>query len=860
MRLRSEVAVYDYQAVASKFTAHDTQFNVVQGKINALVSESEITTLINGGKTLYSKLSDVEITVDGIRTQVSDVETQVFGDQVNSVKSRLSKVEQTAEGITTTVANVVTTPATVSSIVSKINQGADRISLSVVENGANLATNSYVNTVTGKKAQVIRSTTAPANNTENALKDGDVWVDTDDNNRVHVWNGTGKKWEPSDKKLDELVAWKNSAQIDLTKDSIYQTITSWNNGGQEIVSMINLDKSGAKINGDKIKIVANDSISLAISNGSIKPYYQASAPSSPKQGDIWYNTSSSNYKIYTYNNGSWVETEKDKVPKSGVIASINASSEGVTISGKKVNIDANDSFTITAGNASTALSTANTANTLAGKKNTVFRQDSKPTANKTGDVWVDTSNKGNIKVWNGSSWIAETPIAKINASSEGVTIDASKVNITAKSFRVQSTMLSWKCDFSSMTDEGKLTCTGADIAGKINASSGSIGGWTINTSSISGAVTSNGVTWTTSINKPSKPDTNVFKVSDGSTTPFRVTAQGKLYATGADISGKVSATSGNIAGWTISTDGLYKTVGSYEIRLRASTGSTDAAIRVRNTNTASNTFYVRNDGYLYASNADIKGNIKATSGSFAGSLSGATGTFKGSLSGATGTFKGSLSAATGSFSGAVTATSGQIGRFKISNYGFRWDYPENSTDSNWTHRMFVQGPRHDGRGGAKTADGTACFSTQKMINGKPTMVAWIYGNGDLGCSGKKTRVVKTSDGATRGLYAFESAVPYFMDCGKAKTGANGTLYENAGYVQITLNPTFLSATINKTGDAEYFVFVQPIHKSGNLYVTRMQESFRVIGTANCEFFWFAYIVQDGYANERMAVFDLTGQE
>ena len=99
MRLRSEVAVYDYQAVASKFTAHDTQFNVVQGKINALVSESEITTLINGGKTLYSKLSDVEITVDGIRTQVSDVETQVFGDQVNSVKSRLSKVEQTAEGI-----------------------------------------------------------------------------------------------------------------------------------------------------------------------------------------------------------------------------------------------------------------------------------------------------------------------------------------------------------------------------------------------------------------------------------------------------------------------------------------------------------------------------------------------------------------------------------------------------------------------------------------------------------------------------------------------------------------------------------------------------------------------------------------
>ena len=597
MKFRSEIALYDYQKIASKFTAHDTQFNVVQGKINAICSEEQITTLINGDKTLYSKLSDVEMTVDGIRTQVSDVETQVLGDQVNSVVSRLSTVEQTAAGITTTVANVVTTPATVSSIVSKINQGADRISLSVVENGANLATNEYVNTATGKKAQVIRSTTAPANNTANALKNGDLWVDTDDNNRVHVWDGTGKKWEPSDKKLDELVAWKNSAQIDLTKDSIYQTITSWNNGGQEIVSMINLDKSGAKINGDKIKIVANDSISLAISNGSIKPYYQASAPSSPKQGDIWYNTSSSNYKIYTYNNGSWVETEKDKVPKSGVIASINASSEGVTISGKKVNIDANESFTITAGNASTALSTANTANTLAGKKNTVFRQGSKPTANKTGDVWVDTSNNGNIKVWNGSSWIAETPIAKINASSEGVTIDASKVNITAKSFRVQSTKLSWECDFSSMTEEGKLTCTGADIAGKITASSGAIGGWTINSGSISREI-------------------------EDSATGIKYSTV--IYAAGSSVQGKVFYVRKSQNGSTLSPD----------------------------------PFYVQANGFLYCANAEIKGKITATSGTFAGSLSAATGTFAGSLSAATGTFKGSLSAATGTFNGAVTSASG----------------------------------------------------------------------------------------------------------------------------------------------------------------------------------------------------------
>ena len=402
-----------------------------------------------------------------------------------------------------------------------------------------------------EKAQIFFQEQSPTNNEANKLDQGDLWIDTSEagQNRIHIWNKTSKQWELADKALDDLIQWKSQAEISLTKDSIYETITTWDGGGMELVSMINQSPDGTKILGRHIQIEANDSITSAITNGSIKAYYDTKAPQTPKIGDIWYNTSSSNYKIYTYTtvNGTaqWVETEKDKVPKAQVINSINQSSEGtkidakkieitagsdikigkdrstelargmsrtfytstkptqgtdsttgekkikngdawyntntnkiyywtgdttkwqedpiisrinlstegVYISGDRINIRANSEFTATAGTADNALSAANSANTaasnaqstantantaasnantLAGKKNTVFRQDKKPTANKIGDIWVDTSKSDTIKVWDGDEWQVEKPIAKINGSAEeGVTIDGNKVNINA---------------------------------------------------------------------------------------------------------------------------------------------------------------------------------------------------------------------------------------------------------------------------------------------------------------------------------------------------------------------------------------------------------------------------------------------
>ena len=292
-----------------------------------------------------------------------------------------------------------------------------------------------------EKAQIFLQTTKPANNAANNLDKGDLWINTNDKNRIHIWdpavNSGQGDWVVADKALDELVKWKSEAQIALTKDSIYQTITTWDGGGMELVNMINQTPEGTKIFGRHIQIEAGDSITSAITAGSIKPYYQNTAPTSPKIGDIWYNTSLSNYKIYTYTtvNGTaqWVETEKDKVPKDKVINSINQTSESTKIDAKKIEITSGSEIQLS----------IDKATTIGSNKSRTFRTSERPQQGtdsvtgkpkiSTGDMWIDTTQgQGNkIYYWNGSNWQEDSIVSRINLSNENVTIDGGKIDISA---------------------------------------------------------------------------------------------------------------------------------------------------------------------------------------------------------------------------------------------------------------------------------------------------------------------------------------------------------------------------------------------------------------------------------------------
>lgn len=108
------------------------------------------------------------------------------------------------------------------------------------------------------KARVYYQTTAPV---LTASDIGDLWVDTDDNNKVTTWNGT---------------AWVSTS------------------------------------NTDALTALANAATAQATADGKIVTFYQASAPTVAGEGDIWFDTDDGN-KMYTRRSGSWVNTQDTKI-------------------------------------------------------------------------------------------------------------------------------------------------------------------------------------------------------------------------------------------------------------------------------------------------------------------------------------------------------------------------------------------------------------------------------------------------------------------------------------------------------------------------------------------------------------------
>ena len=89
------------------------------------------------------------------------------------------------------------------------------------------------------------------------------------------------------------------------------------------------------------------------------------------------------------------------------------------------------------------------------KKNSTFAQDTEPTANKIGDLWIDTANGNILKTWTGSTWTTRTDTtyatktslstkleaggyAIKNADNQVVGINANGITITSSGFKINT--------------------------------------------------------------------------------------------------------------------------------------------------------------------------------------------------------------------------------------------------------------------------------------------------------------------------------------------------------------------------------------------------------------------------------------
>jgi hypothetical protein len=113
---------------------------------------------------------------------------------------------------------------------------------------------------------------------------------------------------------------------------------------------------------DRSYVCSDDTDGAAVWVSVAKTFSQTTTPTDALDGDLWFDTDDGNHP-YRYNGSSWVSQ------RDGTIATASATADG---------------------------------------KNTIFAQNSAPTANETNDLWVDTNDSDKVYIWNGSSWVANS--------------------------------------------------------------------------------------------------------------------------------------------------------------------------------------------------------------------------------------------------------------------------------------------------------------------------------------------------------------------------------------------------------------------------------------------------------------------
>lgn len=204
----------------------------------------------------------------------------------------------------------------------------------------------------------------------------------------------------------------------------------------------------------------------------------------------------------------------------------------------------------------------------------------------------------------------------------------------------------WDSAKFAVSSEGLIKATDANIAGTINASSGTIGGFNISDNTLYAGSGSSYVR----ISGASGYIPILAGGSDWNSAKFAVSSEGTMKAEGANISGTINAESGNIGRWNITSNGIYRSGNGYYIHLMPSsnypiffgTDANNSRFRVTQTGTVLARAFTLEGG-------KVGGTTVASSSMSGGKWTSANGS---------GSFSGSASFSSGSYSGSGYLSSG----------------------------------------------------------------------------------------------------------------------------------------------------------------------------------------------------------
>lgn len=387
--------------------------------------------------------------------------------------------------------------------------------------------------------------------------------------------------------------------------------------------------------------------------------------------------------------------------------------------------------------------------------------------------------------------------------------------------------------------------------GVLTAKSGTVGGFTIDSSaiydddhsSLVGDVRLSKTMFTRTIGGTERSSLR-FAIGEN----FAVNNNGVVYASNVHLKGEVTATGGAIGGWDIGSNGISYTSedGLHLVTVRPIQSSASLPViyigrREKETDGWSIPFRVNGDGTCSATDFKISGGSTFSGGldGATGSISGVTGSYDGSIDSG-GTFSGthsggSLSGTGGSFGG--TVSSGVLSGCNLGGTSLAVTSGGSSNISSYLNGIRMYGPSN-----AHVMAGSVSLSLSS---------AGIYDNtnfhasGNISCNGEKSRAIGTEHFGTRLLSAFETPLPTFSDYGTATLDESGVCY-------ICIDPVF-AETVN--GNCLPTVFLTP-YGEGALYVDKVEHDVVTVrGTPGLRFAWETRYAQTNAYVQRLKVMD-----
>lgn len=183
MKFEKEVNIYADNAIAKRFKASETSLEIVQGKIEALISESELIELQNGGKTMYSQLASAILTLDALSLNFSDLTTKYDGlsEQYTELDSKVAEYKLGVDGLSATIASVQetleedysTTLQMNAAIKASVDELSSTISRNYVTNDklSGYSTTEQMQSAIDQKANEISTSVSQTYATKTALDD-----------------------------------------------------------------------------------------------------------------------------------------------------------------------------------------------------------------------------------------------------------------------------------------------------------------------------------------------------------------------------------------------------------------------------------------------------------------------------------------------------------------------------------------------------------------------------------------------------------------------------------------------------------------------------------------------------------------